>query len=209
MSGDLVLNRAKDSNIMFAATADINGNGCKEIIGNIGNGSDGYYNIIRMLPDTETITIPTKIQWKDIEVPVTVLSFTRCGDNVKDIYFNDLLPTSFNGKNVTVHASDSQIDKILSEFSVKAVITDNNKALSRDFFEYNLPWDNSNVTPKILFDVDGDGRLDLLSLTGRRTSENQARAIILGKSIDGKISYMSPSTQATPYNILKQRSFTQ
>lgn len=103
------------------------------------------------LPDTETITIPTKIQWKDIEVPVTVLSFTRCGDNVKDIYFNDLLPTSFNGKNVTVHASDSQIDKILSEFRVKAVITDNNKALSRDFFEYNLPWANSNVTPKILF----------------------------------------------------------
>lgn len=155
---------------------------------------------IYKLPDTETITIPTKIQWKDIEVPVTVLSFTRCGDNVKDIYFNDLLPTSFNGKNVTVHASDSQLDKILSEFSVKAVITDNNKALSRDFFEYNLPWANSNVTPKILFDVDGDGRLDLLSLTGRRTSENQARAIILGKSIDGKISYMSPSTQTTPYN---------
>lgn len=120
---------------------------------------DGTRSVeLTKIPDTEEVRVPEKMHYAGQDVAINSLSFNSCGNNVKDIYFGSLLPTSFSGDNVTVHVTDAQFDAALA-FGVKCVRADSRKALNRSLFTFeDTSW--LEVPPTMFYDVDGNGKLD-------------------------------------------------
>lgn len=151
------------------------------------------------LPDTETVIIPEKVVYMALDFPVTAVSFTQCGSNVKDIYFGNILPSLFTGENVTAHVADSQFDTALTSLTVKAVLSDSHKALSKDIFSFSYV-SSDNTPQSMLYDADGDGRLDFFSacfqgywIDGTAQYFGMTKAV----SIDGDEVFLS--TKTIPY----------
>ena len=120
---------------------------------------DGTRSVELMkIPDIEEVRVPEKMHYAGQDVAINALSFSGCGNNVKDIYFGSLLPESFSGKNATVHVSDAQFDAALA-FGVKCVRADSRRALNSSLFTFE-DTSRSAVTPTMFYDVDGNGKLD-------------------------------------------------
>lgn len=120
---------------------------------------DGTRSVeLTKIPDTEEVRVPEKMHYAGKDVAINALSFSGCGNNVKDIYFGSLLPESFSGENVTVHVADAQFDAALA-LVVKCVRADSRKALNSSLFTFEDTF-RSAVTPTMFYDVDGNGKLD-------------------------------------------------
>lgn len=120
---------------------------------------DGTRSVeLTKIPDTEEVRVPEKMHYAGQDVAINALSFSGCGNNVKDIYFGSLLPTNFSGENVTVHVADAQFDAALA-LGVKCVCADSRRALNSSLFTFEDTF-RSAVTPTMFYDVDGNGKLD-------------------------------------------------
>lgn len=120
---------------------------------------DGTRSVeLTKIPDTEEVRVPEKMHYAGQDVAINALSFSGCGNNVKDIYFGSLLPESFSGKNATVHVSEAQFDAALA-LVVKCVRADSRRALNSSLFTFEDTF-RSAVTPTMFYDVDGNGKLD-------------------------------------------------
>lgn len=163
---------------------------------------DGTRSVeLTKIPDTEEVRVPEKMHYAGQDVAINALSFNSCGNNVKDIYFGSLLPTSFSGENVTVHVADAQFDAALA-LGVKCVRADSRKALNSSVFKYTP---SSEVTPTMFYDVDGNGKLDLFSARFQQWWIDD-RTVILGKtkavSLDGEELFSNTNTIANaPYQL--------
>lgn len=163
---------------------------------------DGARSVeLTKIPDTEEVRVPEKMHYAGQDVAINALSFNSCGNNVKDIYFGSLLPTSFSGENVTVHVADAQFDAALA-FGVKCVRADSRKALNSSVFKYTP---SSEVTPTMFCDVDDNGKLDLFSARFQQWWIDD-RTVILGKtkavSLDGEELFSNTNTIANaPYQL--------
>lgn len=163
---------------------------------------DGTRSVeLTKIPDTEEVRVPEKMHYAGQDVAINALSFNSCGNNVKDIYFGSLLPTSFSGENVTVHVADAQFDAALA-LGVKCVRADSRKALNSSVFKYTP---SSEVTPTMFYDVDGNGKLDLFSARFQQWWIDD-RTVILGKtkavSLDGEELFSYTNTIANaPYHL--------
>lgn len=163
---------------------------------------DGTRSVeLTKIPDTEEVRVPEKMHYAGQDVAINALSFSGCGNNVKDIYFGSLLPTNFSGENVTVHVADAQFDAALA-LGVKCVCADSRKALNSFVFKYTP---SSEVTPTMFYDVDGNGKLDLFSARFQQWWIDD-RTVILGKtkavSLDGEELFSNTNTIANaPYHL--------
>lgn len=108
------------------------------------------------LPNTEEVREPTHVKYGEHDIAISAVSFSGCGDKVKDIYFSNLLPTEFEGMNVMAHVDDAQFDDVLKTFKVRGVCSDIRKALSYSVF--------SPSSGTMLYDFNGNGQLELLGL---------------------------------------------
>uniref|UniRef100_UPI0040297893 hypothetical protein n=1 Tax=Prevotella sp. TaxID=59823 RepID=UPI0040297893 len=163
---------------------------------------DGTRSVeLTKIPDIEEVRVPEKMHYAGQDVAINSLSFNSCGNNVKNIYFGSLLPTSFSGENVTVHVADAQFDAALA-WGVKCVRADSRKALNSSVFKYTP---SSEVTPTMFYDVDGNGKLDLFSACFQQWWIDD-RTVILGKtkavSLDGEELFSNTNTIANaPYQL--------
>lgn len=153
---------------------------------------------VTKLPDTEEVRIPEKVVYNTFDFPVTAVSVTSCGYNVKTIYFGSVLPERFEGSYVKACVSDAQFDAALTTMTVKAIISDSHKAFSKDIFDLS-----SDVFKSMLYDVDGDGRLDLFRARCRgfnmSDGTTQFYGITNAMSIDGSDVFSSANT--IPYRL--------
>lgn len=133
------------------------------------------------LANTEEVRVPTHVKYGEHDIAISAVSFSGCGDNVKDIYFSNLLPTEFKGMNVMAHVDDAQFDDVLKTFKVRGVCSDIRKALSYSVF--------SPSSGTMLYDFNGNGQLELLGLKAGRMIDGDPYSEITCKlravSLDG------------------------